>query len=104
MTPTDTKRGPLRAIILAKTGEDIRDCTHCWQCDIDGSGAMEVSFAEILHAAANDDPGVLSDGSIWECDAVLRDHPVCPSGFDRRRVIEALRDEAILRGYARPVD
>jgi heterodisulfide reductase subunit C len=91
-------RGPLRAVILAKTGEDIRKCTHCWHCELERTEAMDLSFGDIIRAALQNDPKALENDTLWICDPVLKDRPVCPSGLNRLIVIQALREEAAQRG------
>jgi heterodisulfide reductase subunit C len=92
-------RGPLRAVILAKTGEDIRKCTNCWHCEQERTDDMDLSFGEIVRAAAQNDLLALDNLTLWNCDPLLASNPRCPSGLDRVTVIQALREEASVRGY-----
>ncbi len=94
------QRGPLRQVILASTGQDVMQCTTCWSCDdllIDG---MDISFGEIMRAAARDSSSALKNQSLWACDDLLEKNPKCQAGIDIPSVILALRREAQLRGYA----
>ena len=92
-------RGPLRAVILAKTGEDVRQCTSCWHCEQEIEAGMDLSFGDIIRAAAKNDPAALNNKTLWNCDIVIQQNPICPSGLDRNLVIHALREEAQIRGY-----
>lgn len=60
---------------------------------------MDLSFGDIMRAAAKDDTLALENETLWNCDVVVERYPICPSGLDRSRVIQALREEASLRGY-----
>jgi succinate dehydrogenase/fumarate reductase-like Fe-S protein len=62
---------------------------------------MDLSFGEIVRAAAQNDPIALDNATLWNCDPVIEQNPVCPSGLDRTSVIQALREEALVRGYRR---
>lgn len=101
MEQDHTERGPLRAVILAKSGEDVRKCNACWHCEQELEHGMDISLGEIIRAAAQNDPAALQNDSLWNCDPVLESNPICPSGLDRLAVIHALRDEAMTRGCNR---
>ena len=101
MEDKNFRRGPLRAVILAKTGEDIRSCTNCWHCEQERTDEMDLSFGEIVRAASRNDPTALDNTTLWICDPLIEQNPVCPSGLDRATVIQALREEASIRGYRR---
>ncbi|HLC02343.1 MAG TPA: hypothetical protein VJK02_04855 [Anaerolineales bacterium] len=97
MTSSSRNRGPLRAVIMTSTGQDIRECTNCNSCDDWMAPGMDLTFGEVLRAAARDDPGALDNQTLWACDELLA-RVRCPSGIDIASVILALIHEAELRG------
>lgn len=59
---------------------------------------MDLSIGDLVHAAVQDDPIALENQTLWNCDPMIEQNPICPSGLDRAAVVDALRQEAILRG------
>ena len=96
-----TNRGPLRAIILSQTGQDVRACGNCWQCDDEHYPGMDLCFGELMRAAAQDDPVALLNETLWNCDPILAGGFDCQSGIQLQAVINVLRREANLRGVPR---
>lgn len=94
-----SERGPLPFIILAETGQDVRKCSNCHNCESWIAPGMDLSFEEILRAAARDDPLALQNRSLWNCNDAFTDSISCQEGFDITAVIRTLRREAKLRGY-----
>ncbi len=97
MKPERRQGGPITAIVLASTGEDIRNCGQCELCSIELSPAMDMTIGELLQKAASNDPSVFRSSTLWHCDPMLRMDARCQKGIDILRVIEALREEAKLR-------
>ncbi|TFH37939.1 MAG: hypothetical protein E4G99_00995 [Anaerolineales bacterium] len=93
-----TSRGPLWAILLTETGEDIRQCRQCFACEEFHEPGMDLSFGEILHAAARDLPLALSNRTLWTCDTLLQNGLHCQNEIDIARIVQALRAEAHVRG------
>lgn len=91
------QRGPLPFIILAATGEDVRRCANCQSCADLLTPEMDLTFGELIRAAARDDPRALTCATLWNCDAVL-ESGCCQEGLDIPAVIQALRQEAAMRG------
>jgi heterodisulfide reductase subunit C len=60
---------------------------------------MDLSLGDIIRAAIQNNPKALSNKSLWNCDSLIKSNPICPSGLNRKRVVKALREEAIRRGY-----
>ena len=91
------QRGPLRSVILASTGQDVRECVNCDACDAWILPGMDLTFGEIMQAAARDDPQALDNSTLWACDDLLP-RVRCRSGIDVASVILVLVREAELRG------
>jgi heterodisulfide reductase subunit C len=61
---------------------------------------MDMTIGELLQRAAHNDPSVFRSSTLWHCDPMLRMDGRCQKGIDILRVIEALREEAKLRGIS----
>jgi hypothetical protein len=98
--PTCPRRGPLRAIVMAATGQDMRLCANCASCETLKAPGMDLSLGEIIRAAAHNDPRSLTCSSLWACeDLLLRPIP-CQAGLTLPAILFALQREAELRGLA----
>jgi hypothetical protein len=84
---SNSSRGPLPFIILASTGQDVRDCINCELC------------YHTLEAAARNDLSILENPILWNCDTLLESNLTCMGGIDIAKVIHTLRDEAEIRGF-----
>ena len=93
-----TSRGPLWAIILSGTGEDVRQCGQCFACEDYREPGMDLTFGEIFRAAADDQSNALTNRTLWTCDKLLLNGIHCQNGLDLTTIVQALRDEAQLRG------
>ena len=93
-------RGPLRQVILTSTGQDVLRCTTCWSCDDLMDDGMDLTFGEVMRAAARDDMQALTNNTLWACDELLERQPRCQAGLEITSVILALRREAELLGFA----
>lgn len=92
-------RGPLWAIILATAGQDVRTCMTCWVCEKQDQSGKELSIGEMMRAITRDDPSALSYPCLWEPHT--QEGHQCQEGIDIAAVLNALRDEAELRGHTR---
>ncbi len=97
-SPASPRRGPLRAIILAATGEDVRLCGNCTSCKQLTAPGMDLSLGEILRAAARDDPQVLTCASLWACEDLMLQPIPCQAGLALTPILLTLQREAELRG------
>jgi heterodisulfide reductase subunit C len=59
---------------------------------------MDLTFGEVMQAAARNDVRALTNRTLWACDSVLAAHARCQEGIDLAAVIRALREEALRRG------
>ena len=98
--PTCPRRGPLRSVILAETGQDVRLCANCANCDGLTTPGMDLTLGEIIRAAARNDPQALTCATLLACeDLLLRPIP-CTAGLDLTSIVIFLQREAELRGVA----
>jgi heterodisulfide reductase subunit C len=94
------KQAPLHAIILAATSQDVRLCSNCGNCNGKMVPGMDLSFGEIMQAAARNDLEALTNKTLWTCDDLLGPHLMCPHDIDIAAVIIALAREAASRCLA----
>ena len=100
MQKSSPTRGPLRAIVMAKTGQDVRACMSCTSCE--GAPTEGWSMGEVLRAAARDDERCLTSPTLWSVE-ILREHSGrCQAGIDVRSVFETLKAEALVRNLIPP--
>jgi hypothetical protein len=84
----------LRAIILASTGQDVRLCNNCSNCEDSLRPGMDLTVGEIMQAAVRNDHSVLNSSTLLDCDEVIERPPYCQAGLDVASVLLALRAEA----------
>ena len=89
---------PLHAVILAATSQDVRLCSNCGNCNGPMAPGMDLTFGEVLQAAARNDPSALTNKTLRACDDLLGPQLLCPHGIDIAAVIIALAREARSRG------
>lgn len=98
-----TRPGPLRAIVLAATGQDVRKCQHCDFCSTNMEPDQDISLESLLQLVIMNDEEVLTCRTLWS-DAVLASAPhLCGNSLDIEAVLLALRDEARRRGLDREI-
>jgi heterodisulfide reductase subunit C len=100
--PAPSGRGPLRAIILASTGQDIARCTHCDLCDKYLQPEMDLTIAELMQAASRNENRALKSKTLWVSESLL-DHALrCQSGLELTSILMVMQREAIERGINSP--
>lgn len=95
-------RGPLRFIVLAATGEDVRNCTACECCYVDEAlqARFDLELWEVLAAARENDQAALTNQTIWALSEAHPEDVRCANGLDLVTIARALSREAQLRGLA----
>jgi hypothetical protein len=83
-------RGPIKAKVLASTGQDISACNHCDLCEKYLGEGMDLTIGEILQAANRNDESVLACQTLWNSDALLERKLHCQAGIDIASVLLAL--------------
>lgn len=100
--PSLSSQTPLHAVILAATGQDVRLCTNCGNCNGLMAPGMDLTFGEVLQAAARNDPAALTNNTLWTCDDLLGPQMLCPNNIDIAAAIITLAREARSRGFGPP--
>lgn len=91
---------PLRAVILARTGQDVRRCAACDLCTRSLLPGMDLTFGQLLQAVIHDEEKALRASTLWESDDLLIRHPKCLEDLDLAAILLTLQDEAVKRGLA----
>ncbi len=91
-------RAPLRSIVLAQTGQDVRRCSCCAACEADMLPEMDLSVGELMQRVARDDPQALTCKTLWAVEPLLAHGIECQAGMDVAAVIRTLRKLAKARG------
>lgn len=100
----------LRQIILSETGQDLRRCQNCAQCEAALRRALpspagrgegwdgDLPIESVVHLVMLNDEEVLTARTVWSDSIQQASRYACQRGLDLARVIAALRDEARRRG------
>ena len=92
---------PLRTVVLAATGQDVRQCQNCACCDIIDCDDLDLAIYELVQMVIMNDERVLTSRTVWS-DAVFQAaQKICVYDLDVQPVILALRNEARRRGLTR---
>jgi hypothetical protein len=94
------RRGPLRFIILAATGQDVNRCAACEGCFAEEwlETRFDLAIWELLAASRDDDDIALTNQTIWALMEAEPEDVRCIRGLDIVAVAHALCEEARLRG------
>jgi len=83
----------LRRLILEHTGQDLRKCQACTNCNIDLPDEKEIQFATLIQMVLLNDEEALQTRIPWS-DAVLEaSRGACNQGLDLHAVMLVLRNE-----------
>ncbi len=93
-----TRIPSLRSVVLAATGQDLRRCQGCLDCDEIPAEDADISLGSLIQLALLNDEEILTSRTLWS-DAVLESaHSVCARNLDLAQIFLALRREALKRG------
>src|SRR3990170_4570505 len=91
---------PLRLMVLAATGQDLRKCSHCATCSGRLEPDMDLTLESLVQLALLNDDEALTSRPRWSERAREGAEHACASGLDLPLVIRVLRVEAVRRGLA----
>ncbi len=87
----------LRRAIQFATGQDVKICQACYDCDVPLVEEMDIPLGSLVQLALLDDEEALDSRTLWS-DAVLEaSHGACKRGLDLPAVMIALRQESLRR-------
>ncbi len=90
--------GPLRQVVLAQTGQDVRRCAHCSFCAGDIGPDEDLSLESLLELVVMNDDEALTSTTLWSDRALEAARRNCAGNLDMAAVMMALREEAFRRG------
>jgi hypothetical protein len=84
----------LRRQVKALSGQDIKLCQACLDCDIEIRDEMDIPLSSVTQLILEGDEEVLNCRTVWS-DEVLHASPgACQRGLDMHAVLLALRQIA----------
>jgi heterodisulfide reductase subunit C len=84
---------PLRKLILADTGQDLRKCRGCLACDLVTPKDTDISFGSLVQLILMNDDSILTSEFIWDDSVLTIARHACNKQLDLQQVIKALREE-----------
>ena len=90
-------RMSLRRVIKESTGQDIRICHACFDCDLHFSDDLDIPLGSLVQLALQNDEEVLQSQTLWSDVVLEAAHGACKRGIDLPAVIQALRQESVRR-------
>lgn len=89
----------LRKVVLIKTGEDIRRCRGCALCNEHYDDEMDIPLSSIIQLITMNDEEVLTCRTLWSDVVLQASYEACTRELNLNRILLALREEAIIRGF-----
>lgn len=98
MTSLSPRFPSLRQIILAATGQDVRQCRQCAYCETRLEDEQDLTLQTLVQLVALNDDEVLTSRTLWSDKVLDQARHLCASSLDLEAVLLALRAEAQRRG------
>jgi len=95
---TSFKRPSLRSFVLAATGQDLRRCQGCLDCDAIPTADADIPLSSLIQLALLNDEEILTSRTLWSETVLEAAHSACAKNLDLAQIILALRREALKRG------
>jgi heterodisulfide reductase subunit C len=88
--------------VLLQQGIDLRRCRTCGVCSetVFPDEEADLALGIIVQLVLLNDPEVFTSRTIWSDMVLEAAEMLCPNGIALAKVIQTLREEAILRGFA----
>jgi len=96
MTPT--RIPSLRSVVLAATGQDLRRCQGCLDCDAIPASDVDIPLGSLIQLALLNDEEILISRTLWSGTILELASSACAKNLDLAQIILALRCEALKRG------
>lgn len=88
----------LRTMVLAATGQDVRQCCNCALCADIVSDDQDVPLEMLVQWVIVSDERALTCRTLWSDESLKQARRACANNLDIQAVILALRGEAWRRG------
>ena len=95
---TSTRIPSLRSVVIAETGQDLRRCQGCLDCDAIPDEDADISLGSLIQLALLNDEEILTSRTLWSDSVLESAHSACANSLDLAQIILALRREALKRG------
>lgn len=87
----------LRSIVKAATGQDVRICHACNDCDLGIHEDMDIPLSSLVQLIMLNDEEALQCRTLWSDSVMEASRSACKRGLDLHAVITTLRDESARR-------
>ncbi len=84
----------LRSVVKAATGQDVRICQSCNDCDIGSHADMDIPLSSLIQLVTLNDEEVLHCRTLWSDSVLEASRGACKRGLDLYTMMLALREEA----------
>lgn len=84
----------LRSIVKAATGQDVRICHACNDCDLGLNEEMDIPLSSLIQLIMLNDEEALQCRTLWSDSVMEASRGACQRGLDLHAVITILREEA----------
>ncbi len=99
-----TDRNPsLRSTVISATGQDVRHCQACLECDVPKAAGLDVPLGTLIQMVLYNDDEVLTSRTLWSESVLVGARYVCKRGLDLQAIMLALREEALRRGLGEQI-
>jgi len=87
----------LRSAVFAETGQDLRRCQGCLDCDAIPASDVDIPLGSLIQLALLNDEEILTSRTLWSETVLESAHAACAKNLDLEQIILALRREALKR-------
>jgi hypothetical protein len=87
----------LRRAVLLATGQDIKICQACYDCEMPLAEEMDIPLGSLVQLALLNDEEALDSRTLWSDVVLEASHGACRRGIDLHAVMIALREESVRR-------
>lgn len=84
----------LRTIVEAATGQDVRICHACNDCDLEMHENMDIPLSSLIQLIILNDEEALECRTVWSDSVIESARSACKRGLDLQHVLKALREES----------
>lgn len=88
----------LKRIVKNATGQDVSRCQACLDCEVSCPDDMDIPVGSMIQMIMFDDEEILTSKTLWSDCVLTKARLACHRGIKISAVMEALREEAKLRG------
>ena len=81
----------LRRMVMARSGQDVRQCQACLDCDMQIRDGMDIPLSSLVQLILHGDTEVLDCRTLWSQAALDSARGACQRGLDLQAVMLALR-------------